>query len=55
MNWQTSNSNGENAFQRSGKTYNSHQNVSKQLICGIIWIQRKAYFNAVEGADKPVE
>ena len=43
-------------FNEAVKPYNSHiKTVPNSLFAGLFGFKEKAYFNAVEGADKPVE
>ncbi len=43
-------------FNESVKPYNTHVSTfPNSLIAGMFGFQKKAYFNSVEGADKPVE
>jgi LemA protein len=43
-------------FNEAVKPYNTHiKTFPNNLIAGILGIQEKSYFQAVEGADKPVE
>ncbi len=43
-------------FNESVKPYNTHVSTfPNSMIAGMFGFQKKAYFNAVEGADKPVE
>jgi len=43
-------------FNETVKPYNTHVSTfPNSMIAGIFGFQKKAYFNAVEGADKPVE
>ncbi|NRT11446.1 LemA family protein [Flavobacterium sp. 14A] len=43
-------------FNESVKPYNTHiKTFPNSLFAGMFGFQEKAYFNAVEGADKPVE